>query len=95
MVLEAEISREQVPLRNAYRHVGQKASVRVNSGVEYTVPGEDLPGFDCPTWLSREHTVAEDSQTLQYDACEHHVKAYVIPCLAQLAECHCHVPFGT
>ncbi len=45
MVLEAEISREQVPLRNAYRHVGQKASVRVNSGVEYTVPGEDLPGF--------------------------------------------------
>ena len=39
VVLEAEISREQVPLRNAYRHVGQKASVRVNSGVEYTVPG--------------------------------------------------------
>ena len=46
VVLEAEISREQVPLRNAYRHVGQKASVRVNSGIEYTVPGEDTPSFN-------------------------------------------------
>lgn len=45
VVLEAEISREQVPLRNAYRHVGQKASVRVNSGIEYTVPGKDMPTF--------------------------------------------------
>jgi hypothetical protein len=32
-VLECEISREKVPLRNAYKHVGQRASVRVNSGV--------------------------------------------------------------
>lgn len=39
VVLEAEISREQIPLRNAYRHVGQKASVRVNSGVEVVLPG--------------------------------------------------------
>lgn len=29
-----EISRERVPLRNAYRHVGQVAPVRVNSGAE-------------------------------------------------------------
>ena len=52
VVLEAEVSREQVPLRNAYRHVGQKASVRINSGVEYTVPGECAmsPAFSaqCP-----------------------------------------------
>ena len=48
VVLEAEISREQVPLRNAYRHVGQKASVRVNSGVEYTVPGKVLLGSNSP-----------------------------------------------
>ncbi|KAL4855062.1 Fruit protein [Chlorella vulgaris] len=33
VVLECEISREKVPLRNAYKHVGQRASVRVNSGV--------------------------------------------------------------
>lgn len=32
VVLEVEISRERVPLRNAYRHVGQRAMVRVNSG---------------------------------------------------------------
>lgn len=28
----AEISRESVPLRNAYMHVGQKCSIRVNNG---------------------------------------------------------------
>lgn len=32
VVVEAEISREKVPLRNCYKHVGQRASVRVNSG---------------------------------------------------------------
>lgn len=32
VVLQAEVSREKVPLRNAYKHVGQRASVRVNSG---------------------------------------------------------------
>ena len=42
ITVEAEISREQIPLRNAYRHVGQKASIRVNSGIECTVPGERL-----------------------------------------------------
>ena len=29
-----------VPLRNAYKHIGQKARVRINGGVEYTLPGE-------------------------------------------------------
>ena len=35
LVLEVEISREKVPIRNGYRHVGQRARVRVNSGVEH------------------------------------------------------------
>lgn len=35
--LDIEISRERVPLRNAYRHVGQTATVRVNSGEEHTL----------------------------------------------------------
>jgi hypothetical protein len=39
VVLEVEISRERVPLRNAYKAAGQRASIRVNSGVEYTLPG--------------------------------------------------------
>lgn len=34
VTLEVEASRERVPLRNAYRHVGQRARVRVNSGAE-------------------------------------------------------------
>jgi hypothetical protein len=37
--LEVEISRERVPLRNAYRHVGQQAVLRINSGEEYTLQG--------------------------------------------------------
>lgn len=39
IVLEAEVSREKVPLRNAYKHAGQRASVRVNSG-----PSRELTG---------------------------------------------------
>lgn len=38
VVLEAEISREQIPLRNAYKHIGQKASVRINSGIDTVLP---------------------------------------------------------
>ncbi len=53
VTLEAEISREQIPLRNAYRHVGQKASIRVNSGVEYTVPGERLRAVGVRQALTR------------------------------------------
>ena len=40
VVLEAEVSRDMVPLRNAYKHIGQKARVRINGGVEYTLPSE-------------------------------------------------------
>lgn len=40
IVLEVEISRDKVPIRNAYKHVGQRASVRVNSGVDRELVGE-------------------------------------------------------
>lgn len=53
ITVEAEISREQIPLRNAYRHVGQKASIRVNSGFEYTVPGERLRAINVLQALGR------------------------------------------
>lgn len=45
VVVEAEISREKVPLRNAYKNVGQKASIRVNSGPnrELTVSSPPFP----------------------------------------------------
>lgn len=43
-----EISRERIPLRNAYKHVGQRACVRINSGTEQEVPGA-LPGL-CRDW---------------------------------------------
>ena len=39
VVLEVEISREKVPIRNAYKHVGQQAAVRVNSGMERFLAG--------------------------------------------------------
>ncbi len=39
VVVEAEISRDKVPLRNAYKHVGQRASLRINSGVEHSLLG--------------------------------------------------------
>eukprot|EP01025_Chloroclados_australasicus_P019863 TRINITY_DN208_c1_g1_i1.p3 TRINITY_DN208_c1_g1~~TRINITY_DN208_c1_g1_i1.p3 ORF type:complete len:351 (+),score=48.97 TRINITY_DN208_c1_g1_i1:168-1220(+) len=32
--LQCEISREKIPLRNAYKHVGQRARIRVNGGPE-------------------------------------------------------------
>ncbi|PRW60867.1 hypothetical protein C2E21_1253 [Chlorella sorokiniana] len=51
VVVECEISREKVPLRNAYKHVGQRASVRVNSGVTYEV-SPAAPPF--PQALNRE-----------------------------------------
>lgn len=42
ITLEAEISREKVPLRNGYRHIGQQARVRVNGGSELDVAGVSL-----------------------------------------------------
>jgi len=39
VVVEAEISRDKVPLRNAYKHVGQRAALRINSGVEHSLLG--------------------------------------------------------
>ena len=34
ITVDAEISRDKVPIRNAYKHVGQRATLRVNSGPE-------------------------------------------------------------
>lgn len=41
IVLEIEISRDRVPIRNAYKHAGQLAAVRVNSGVDRSLTGTD------------------------------------------------------
>ncbi len=42
VVLQCEISRERVPLRNAYKHANQRALVRVNGGAERSLAGEVL-----------------------------------------------------
>lgn len=43
VVLECEISRERVPLRNAYMFVGQKAAVRVEGGLEHQLTIASAP----------------------------------------------------
>lgn len=43
IVLQHEVSRERVPLRNAYKCAGQRASVRVNSGLDYTLAVASAP----------------------------------------------------
>ncbi|RMZ56576.1 hypothetical protein APUTEX25_001423 [Auxenochlorella protothecoides] len=43
VVVGVEISRERIPLRNAYKHVGQRACVRINSGTEQEVPVSSPP----------------------------------------------------
>lgn len=43
VVLDVEISRERVPLRNGYVRIGQKAQVRVNGGLTYELPGMPRP----------------------------------------------------
>ena len=45
IVLEVEISRDKVPIRNAYKHVGQRASVRVESGIDREVAGKHTKVF--------------------------------------------------
>jgi hypothetical protein len=40
IVVLAEISRERVPLRNAYKAPGQKAPIRLVGGQEYQLTGE-------------------------------------------------------
>ena len=39
LTLEVEVSRDKVPIRNGYRHVGQRARIRVNGGVEHELVG--------------------------------------------------------
>ncbi len=45
IVLEVEISRDKVPIRNAYKHVGQRASVRVDSGIDRELAGKHAKFF--------------------------------------------------
>jgi hypothetical protein len=49
LVLEVEVSRERVALRNAYKHVGQAAQVRVGGGAAAALPPASPP-FD-PTLI--------------------------------------------
>ncbi|PSC74147.1 hypothetical protein C2E20_2793 [Micractinium conductrix] len=51
VVVECQVSREKVPLRNAYKHIGQRASLRVNSGAVAEV-APAAPPF--PESLNRE-----------------------------------------
>ena len=52
IILEAEISREKVPLRNGYRHIGQRARVRVNGGSEIDLAGTNaLTTASLQGWL--------------------------------------------
>lgn len=50
VAVEAEISREKVPLRNAYMHIGQKCSIRVNNG-----PIRELTGSSSTAPTSNVH----------------------------------------
>lgn len=43
VTFDIESSRELVPLRNAYKHIGQYASIRVNGGEEIHVPPSSPP----------------------------------------------------
>ena len=42
LTLEVEASRDKVPIRNGYRHVGQRARIRVNGGVEHELVSAPL-----------------------------------------------------
>ncbi len=47
VVLNIEVSRERVPLRNAYKHLGQRAAIRVNGGIEQlATPSTPPPDLD-------------------------------------------------
>lgn len=50
LTFEAEISRERVPIRNAYKAAGQTAAIRINGGAKHVLPvrvrcGEGFKGF--------------------------------------------------
>ena len=53
ITVDAEISRDKVPIRNAYKHVGQRATLRVNSGPERDLfGGRATPKcHGCCPWL--------------------------------------------
>lgn len=59
-MLEIEISRDRVPIRNAYKHVGQQASVRVNSGVDRSLSGV-VSSTDMPSYMFEQHCMNHDA----------------------------------
>lgn len=69
VVLEVEVSRERVPLRNAYKHAGQRISVRINSGAELSAPVSSPP-FSAA--LLRDGLLK-----LRNDSCAYETKVYV------------------
>lgn len=50
VVIKAEINREKVPLRNAYKTAGQKARVRLSNGVEHCLQVRQHQRLGC-WWL--------------------------------------------
>lgn len=66
VVFEAEVSRERVPLRSAYKNVGQRAAVRINNG-----PTRELTGIDLPAYCSQiqfvVNSLKERNGSLQQD----------------------------
>ena len=60
VVLCCEISRERVPLRNAFKHANQRASVRVNGGVESSLTGGSCRLQSC------QGSLAHQVKTLSY-----------------------------
>lgn len=78
IIVEAEISREKVPLRNAYKHIGQRASLRVNSG-----PIREITGVAQSWW--------QNTRTLQPIPCSCcHFRAIVA--ISQFSACY--LPFA-
>jgi hypothetical protein len=52
VVVQHEISRMRVPIRNAYKCAGQRASIRVNNGLEYSLAGPPPPTpLHCSPWV--------------------------------------------
>jgi hypothetical protein len=81
LVIEAEISRERVPLRNAYRAPGQRARVRALGNVERTLAG----GVIMCEWDCHD---ADTTSTLCHVICSQHHLPYRTEC------CGTHVQHG-
>ncbi|KAK9795189.1 hypothetical protein WJX73_000070 [Symbiochloris irregularis] len=67
VTFEVEISREKIPLRNGYRHIGQQARVRISGGVEVDLavasPPFALVLNKDPLFLARNDMTAGQTKT--------------------------------